>query len=199
MTIIERFTNILNKSGMDMVVEKSSISHGTATMYGIKKDSPYSLKIGVIKDESKINVEIEKSGETVESYDADFEDTADLDKKISTAVDTYSTIASADYVPGEDDSEDDEILVEDPIDEPETGKYSNVPAGLLTVKDMAKKVGDELKAISDMTNDTEIIAIIMDLANSAFALALDIEDATDTYNELQGEESEEDFSDDSLE
>lgn len=52
----------------------------------------------------------------------------------------------------------------------------------------AKALGDELKSLSD--NNIEMKIMIVDLANSAYTLASDIQDAGETYNELSNEAEE---------
>lgn len=77
-------------------------------------------------------------------------------------------------------------------------EYTNLIDGLKDTYSKADALGNLLKSISDLTDDVEMKAIVLDIANSAYNLALDIKDAGDTYAELQQEEVE-DLGEDDLE
>lgn len=76
----------------------------------------------------------------------------------------------------------DEILTED--SEESDSEYSTIPGGLEEIKNKIQNIGDLLKDLSELSNSLEIISIVMDLANSAYSFALDIDDSIATYNEI---------------
>lgn len=79
-----------------------------------------------------------------------------------------------------DDPEND-ILTEDDDSESE---YSTIPGGLEEIKNKVQNIGDSLKDLSDLSNSLEITSIVMDLANSAYSLAIDIDDSIESYNDI---------------
>lgn len=54
----------------------------------------------------------------------------------------------------------------------------------------AKVIGDEITKLSESTNDVELKSTFIDLASSAYQLALDIEDAGQTVQDLKAEDIE---------
>lgn len=93
-----------------------------------------------------------------------------------------------------DDSE--EILNEegedlsDPTDEP-VSNANDIPSGLREVYANAMALGDKLRDLSTLSNDAEMVSVIMDLANGAYGLAVDIQDANQTYIDLLQDEADE--------
>lgn len=80
---------------------------------------------------------------------------------------------------------------------------SNIMENLAKASKMAQDTGDYLKKIASATDDVDIVAVIIDLAGSAYNLSLDIQESIDTYKEIiededytDVEESTDDTSDD---
>lgn len=80
-------------------------------------------------------------------------------------------------IDGDDDTKD--LLTED-----DSSEYSTIPGGLEEIKNKIQGIGDSLKELSNLSNSLEMISIIMDLANSAYALAIDVDDSIESYNEI---------------
>lgn len=149
-------------------------------------DSPLSLECMINKRDKSLAVKVIKENVAVDSYESTVDDFKDLESKLVSTARAYKIVSEQEdsYAPGVSDSSDDEdndILTEE-------SDYTSIPAGLMSIKDEIKAIGDKLKSVSGMTNDVEMIAVIIDLANSAYALALDVEDSIETYNDLSGEE-----------
>lgn len=62
---------------------------------------------------------------------------------------------------------------------------------LLEISKKQQRVSDMLKDLSDETDDVDIVALITSLSASGYELAIDIEDAVDTYKEILEDEMEE--------
>lgn len=72
-----------------------------------------------------------------------------------------------------------DALTEDAVD---------LVADLQSVYSRVKAVGDEITKMSEQTNDVELKSVFIDLASSAYQLALDIEEAGQTVTDLKDED-----------
>ena len=153
------------------------------------KDSNKSLRTSI--SEGRVFVTISESGTVLEKYSTKYESPEDMAEKAKTAVETYKALDDIEDFEIPDDEETDTVLTEEPVE----SKFSSIEMGLAAIKDSVQSVADDAKALSDMTSDVEMITVIMDIANNLYATALDIEDATETYKELKGEDSEEEVTD----
>lgn len=154
------------------------------------------------------------SNKEIDNYDIDLEgikNPDEIQEQIMKATDIYSAISEANldsYTPGaddandsdEDDSGDKEIITEEePLLDTDTiddevlseGDTPDIPSGLKTTRELAQDLGDKLRALSAATSDAEMVTVIMDLANSAYNLVLDIDDAYQTYVDLLQDDGEE--------
>ena len=73
----------------------------------------------------------------------------------------------------------------------EEKKYTNILDALKDIHDRMSKIGDDIITINDLTSDTEVKSLIVDLANSAYVLAQDTDDVAQTYADIQAEDAEE--------
>lgn len=149
------------------------------------ENSNKSLRTSI--SEGKIFVTISDGSNILEKYSAKYESPDEMAEKVKIAVETYKALDDIEdfEIP---DEETDTVLTEEPTE----SKFSSIEMGLASIKDAVQSVADDAKALSDMTSDVEMITVIMDIANNLYATALDIEDATETYKELKGEDTEED-------
>ena len=72
--------------------------------------------------------------------------------------------------------EDGEILNEE--------KYTSLEDGLKDVQDRVKSISRTLKQLSQMSEDEEIVALVSDIANSADALSVDMDEALDMCTDI---------------
>lgn len=79
--------------------------------------------------------------------------------------------------------DDNDILLED-------STLGSLDEELNNVKDYITRAADRITELSNITDDVEMKEVISSLANSAYGLAIDIDDAIETYQELQEEEEE---------
>lgn len=79
--------------------------------------------------------------------------------------------------------DDNDILLED-------STLGSLDEELNNVKDYITRAADRITELSNSTDDVEMKEVISSLANSAYSLAIDIDDAVETYQELQEEEEE---------
>lgn len=79
--------------------------------------------------------------------------------------------------------DDNDILLED-------STLGSLDEELNNVKDYITRAADRITELSNSTDDVEMKEVISSLANSAYGLAIDIDDAIETYQELQEEEEE---------
>lgn len=146
------------------------------------KDSTRALRTTI--NESSMLVTIFDGNEVLEKYVSDYSSDEELDEKIRTAVGTYEAIDDIEDFDIDDEDGEETVLTEEP------SKFSSVEMGLVSVRDSVVSVADDVKDLSDMTNDIEMTTIVMDIANTLYGVALDIEDAIDTYHELKAEDSD---------
>lgn len=140
------------------------------------------------------------TGKEIDNYDVDIsglETANDIQEELIKATDIFKAISEADlddYTPNnDDDSEDINVLNEEDEDTNEdivTEGNSDIPSGLKTVHGIAQDLGDKLRALSATTDDVEMVSIIMDLANSAYSLAIDIDDAYQSYVDMLQDDTE---------
>lgn len=134
--------------------------------------------------EDRILVTINEGNKVLEKYSSDYSSDEELDEKIKTAIETYEAIDDIEDFEISNDEDEETVLVEEP------SKFSSIEMGLVSVRDSVVSVADDVKDLSDMTNDIEMTTIVMDIANTLYGVALDIEDAIDTYHELKAEDSD---------
>lgn len=141
--------------------------------------------------EKELGITILNDGSPIISWDIPYDNPSKYET-LSKFTSTYQAIYESlhgkrpgeDYVAGEDDDDNEDILLE--IEEESI--YSNLPEGLRDTTAIASRLGDSLREISKLSEDTEMVKIIIDLANSAYALSLDIEDALETLIELEDDD-----------
>ena len=117
--------------------------------------------------------EIEKFTKT-----GDFNDDEGLEFIID-SIDSFSIMSGIE--PDDTDQNGNPILNED---ESKESKFSGIVDGLNTIILDQKRTADNLRDLSELSDDPEVIAIIMDLANNSYASVLDMEAAIDSYNEI---------------
>lgn len=160
-----------------------------AYIFSAKKENSDMIINGAIYEDHIDVVMTDEAGGTLESFSRKYESDESLMDILKTSFDTYSTLESV----GLSDNSENEIVKE------ENEEFTSIPAGLATLKDKAKSLADDLKDLSSRTQDVEMIAIIMDLANTAYTLALNIDDANESYDEINGiEEDSEETQDESI-
>lgn len=119
----------------------------------------------------------------LESLEVDITSDDDINKSVDDSINTFDVIK---------DIDPDDILTENEEDDNDT----DIISGLNSIKDNLKASADKLKNLSDLSDNVEIISIIMDLSNNAYSLILDIDSAIESYNEiLEIPEDEEDIDD----
>lgn len=135
---------------------------------------------GTISEDTVQVFIIDDNSEVVETldqkYDTDSEE--ELFETIKSLIVTYEILNdigldshNVDEVP-----EDGEILNEE--------KYTSLEDGLKDVQDRVKSISRTLKQLSQMSEDEEIVALVSDIANSADALSVDMDEALDMCTDI---------------
>lgn len=70
-------------------------------------------------------------------------------------------------------------------------EYKNTLEGLKNVYERATKLGDDVMTIVEKESNPEIKALITELANQCYSLAVDAKDNAESYRDLMEEETEE--------
>lgn len=70
-------------------------------------------------------------------------------------------------------------------------KYGSIMEGLKDIHDRSKSIGDDILELAKISGDVDIKAIVTDLSNSAYGLAIDCRDAAETYEEIMSSEDTE--------
>lgn len=138
-----------------------------------------------------------KDGKTIDEYSIKMESnnallqSMSIFKAISESIITNSNCTKDGC---EEECSDENILNEedtDPTDDTTLDDITDIPSGLRVLYAEAKRLGDKLRKLSTMSDDVDMVTVIMDLANSAYGIAIDIEDANQTYIDLLQDEADE--------
>lgn len=141
--------------------------------------------LNLFVDDNKIETYVTTSdGDEIEKFvkDDDFNDDEGLEFAID-SIDSFKVLSGIDPDNIEEDENGNPILNEDE-------NHRDVVSGLDKIKMGIKSSADSLIDLSKISNNPEIISIIVDLANNAYALVLDIESAVDSYYEIQEQDIE---------
>lgn len=141
--------------------------------------------LNLFVDDNKIETYVTTSdGDEIEKFvkDDDFNDDEGLEFAMD-SIDSFKVLSGIDPDNIEEDENGNPILNEDE-------NHRDVVSGLDKIKMGIKSSADSLIDLSKISNDPEIISIIVDLANNAYALVLDIESAVDSYYEIQEQDIE---------
>jgi len=65
---------------------------------------------------------------------------------------------------------------------------------LKEISAMAQDIGDKLRALSEETDDVDVVSLISSLSLDAYDLSVDIQESVDTYEEILEEDAEEEDS-----
>lgn len=132
---------------------------------------------------------VTNDGDEIEKFNksGDYNDAEYLEFAMD-SIDSFKILSGID--PDDTDDNGDPILNED--EDQENNQFSGIADGLNTIKLAQKKVADQLRELSELSDDPEVIAIVMDLSNNAYSAVLDIEAAVDSYNEIMEIPDEED-------
>ena len=141
--------------------------------------------LNLFVDDNKIETYVTTSdGDEIEKFvkDDDFNDDEGLEFAMD-SIDSFKVLSGIDPDNIEEDENGNPILNEDE-------NHRDVVSGLDKIKMGIKSSADSLIDLSKISNNPEIISIIVDLANNAYALVLDIESAVDSYYEIQEQDIE---------
>ena len=141
--------------------------------------------LNIYSDGSKIETYVTTSdGEEVEKFakEGEFNDDEGLEFAMD-SIDSFKVLSGIDPDNIETDDNGNPILNEDE-------EHRDIISGLDRVKMTIKSAADSLLDLSKLSDNPEIISIIVDLANNAYALVLDIESAVDSYYEIQEQDIE---------
>lgn len=141
--------------------------------------------LNLFVDDNKIETYVTTSdGDEIEKFvkDDDFNDDEGLEFAMD-SIDSFKVLSGIDPDNIESDENGNPILNEDE-------NHRDVVSGLDKIKMGIKSSADSLIDLSKISNNPEIISIIVDLANNAYALVLDIESAVDSYYEIQEQDIE---------
>lgn len=73
-------------------------------------------------------------------------------------------------------------------------EYKNVLEGLKNIYERATKLGDDALSIVENEKNPEVKAMITELSNQCYSLAMDAKDNAETYRDLMDEEADETMS-----
>ena len=141
--------------------------------------------LNLFVDDNKIETYVTTSdGDEIEKFvkDDDFNDDEGLEFAMD-SIDSFKVLSGIDPNNIEKDENGNPILNEDE-------NHKDIVSGLDKIKMGIKSSADSLIDLSKISNNPEIISIIVDLANNAYALVLDIESAVDSYYEIQEQDIE---------
>lgn len=141
--------------------------------------------LNLFVDDNRIETYVTTSdGDEIEKFvkDDDFNDDEGLEFAMD-SIDSFKVLSGIDPDNIESDENGNPILNEDK-------NHRDVVSGLDKIKMGIKSSADSLIDLSKISNNPEIISIIVDLANNAYALILDIESAVDSYYEIQEQDIE---------
>jgi len=165
---------------------KESIEDESYVFSLTKSDENSDILINGIVSSDSVSLYItDDKGKVIDKMSENYENTTELLSYLKGALVTSNLLSGE---TGLVDDPEDDILTED-----ESSEYSTIPGGLEEIKDKVKNIGDALKDLSGLSSSLEITSIVMDLANSAYALALDIDSSIESYNEIMEIPEEEDI------
>lgn len=147
----------------------------------IKSEEDSNILInGIVTDTSIALYITDEDGNIIDKISEDYDNDSELLSYLKGALVTSNLLSGETGLI--DDEDDEEILTED--GEESGSEYSTIPGGLEEIKNKVQGIGDSLKELSGLSNSLDITSIIMELANSAYSLALDIDSSIESYNEI---------------
>lgn len=183
--------DICDQNGLILSDELSEDSY-IATIMDSDQEKNNALNISAGENGIETSV-VTSDGDEVEKFtkDGDFNDGEGLEF-VMDSIDSFKILSGID--PNETDENGNPILNED---EDMSDEFSGIVDGLSKIKLDQKRIADKLRDLSKLSDDPEVIAIVMDLANNSYSAILDMEAAIDSYNEIMEipEEDEEDLDD----
>lgn len=185
MRLLSAIKSCLESRGLNLSYKPISTEDDNYENFTITNPDNGELSLNLSLDNSNnLEVLIKRNENFVENYTVECDKKSTLVSECSTAIDLFNEFCTVIT----DEYDDSELLVEDP-DEIESDESSDtvdnsIIGKLSSVMKDVVSVSDKLKAISSMTDDLDAISIIMDLSNSGYTLAIDIEGAIDTYKSL---------------
>lgn len=181
--------DICNQNNLILSDELNEDSY-IATIMDSDQEKNNALNISAGENGIETSV-VTSNGDEVEKFskDGEFNDDEGLEF-VMDSIDSFQILSGID--PKETDDEGNPILNED---EDVTDEFSGIVDGLNKIKLDQKRIADKLRDLSKLSDDPEVIAIIMDLSNNSYSAILDMEAAIDSYNEIM-EIPEEDESED---
>lgn len=176
--------NIIDKS-----VDKENIIQKTISDDGdiICELHGSNLSVNLTISDKEISyIMTDNSDNIKDSSTKSYNDNSELESILNTIIGVFNVMKNDETLANVDDNYDEEeVLLED------EDNVSSLDISLDEVKESMTKVADRISSLADNTNDIEMKEVITSLANSAYSLALDIDEAKETYIELQEEEDEE--------
>ena len=161
----------------EFIIEES-IDDNSYVFSLTKSEEDTDILINGIVTEDSISLYItNEDGDVIDKISENYENDSELLSYLKGALVTSNLLSGE---TGLIDDEDSDILTEDE----ESSEYSTIPGGLEEIKNKVQSIGDSLKDLSSLSNSLEMVSIIMDLANSTYALAIDIDDSIESYNEI---------------
>lgn len=162
----------------DFIIEES-IDDNSYVFSLTKSEEDSDILINGIVTEDTISLYItNEEGEVIDKISDSYDNDSELLSYLKGALVTSNLLSGeTGLIDGDDDTKD--LLTED-----DSSEYSTIPGGLEEIKNKIQGIGDSLKELSNLSNSLEMISIIMDLANSAYALAIDVDDSIESYNEI---------------
>lgn len=164
----------------DFIIEES-IEDNSYVFSLTKSEEDTNILINGIVTEDSVSLYItSEDGDVIDKISESYDNDSELLSYLKGALVTSNLLSGE---TGLIDDPENDILTEDENSE-SSSEYSTVPGGLEEIKNKVQEIGNSLRSLSDLSNSLEITSIVMDLANSAYALALDIDDSIESYNEI---------------
>lgn len=141
--------------------------------------------LNLFADDNKIETYITTSdGDEIEKFikDGEFNDDEGLEFAMD-SIDSFKVLSGIDPNNVETDNNGSPILNEDE-------EHRDIVSGLDKVQATIKSAADNLIELSKLSNNPEITSIIIDLANNAYSLVLDLESSVESYYEIQEQDLE---------
>lgn len=170
--------DLCDQNGL-ILSDKLSEDSYIATIMDSDQEKNNALNISAGENGIETSV-VTSDGNEVEKFtkDGDFNDDEGLEF-VMDSIDSFQILSGID--PDETDDNGNPILNED---EDVTDEFSGIVDGLNKIKLDQKRIADRLRDLSKLSDDPEIIAIVMDLSNNSYSAVLDMEAAIDSYNEI---------------
>lgn len=164
----------------DFIIEES-VEDNSYIFSLTRSDTSSEILINGIVTEDSITLYVtDEEGNVIDKIEDTYDNESELLSYLKGALVTSNLLSGETGLI--DDDEEGEIFTED--EDSDSSEYSTIPGGLEEIENKIKVIGDSLKDLSGLSNSLDITSIIMDLANSAYSLALDVDGAIEQYNEI---------------